>query len=129
MFIYLIYFLVVVVAVVIAAAATAVVVVIVAASASASATVVVVLAIPIAAATVVVVYYKKSCLFYFSEACLGESMCCNSKNQCSFGEGDCASDHGCLGAMICGKNNCKVSTVHCLTILHRIRLPGMLNDI
>ena len=42
--------------------------------------------------------------------CNGGDTCCTSSNQCDVGEGDCDSDNGCKGNLVCGKNNCAGST-------------------
>ena len=33
--------------------------------------------------------------------------CCNERNQCGIGQGDCFDDDGCEGDLVCGQNNCE----------------------
>ena len=39
--------------------------------------------------------------------CKGENNCCGKNGyKCDIGEGDCNSDSGCKGDLVCGTNNC-----------------------
>ena len=38
--------------------------------------------------------------------CHGYDSCCTPTNKCAEMEGDCDSDEGCKGDLVCGSNNC-----------------------